>query len=334
LSVFLASGKLHFAYLRLRMETINYVKIVYMTKHKYIKYTFFTVFFVGFVAIIFWEFSILEPGSIKQLFLGKNKTFAESQEECPVLSDGYQKWSCSRGYFEEFTNNFSAAAAMGEAIKLQEDGVVADCHLFGHVIGKALIEKSDFDVAEAFAACTFGCGNGCYHGVMEGAILNEADLYNAVSKIQNLHMCDNSNENNNWDWLLKRNCVHGVGHGLLAHGYLSLVEAIDACEVFGPEWESTCVGGILMENTDQYLILNLNEEQFIEAIPEVCSQFQGEESALARSCLTALSAGFLYNTGYDLRRSEELCEELQNPWQVSVCIDSIDENLTTQRLFY
>ena len=295
-----------------------------MTKHKYIKYTFFTVFFVGFVAIIFWEFSILEPGSIQQLFLGKNKTFAESQEECPVLSDGYQKWSCSRRYFEEFTNNFSVAAAMAEAIKLKEDRIVADCHLFGHVIGETALKKNDFDVAEALSSCTFGCSNGCWHGVMERFIRNEANPYNEISKTKDI--CESIE-----DGWVKRNCVHGVGHGLLAHGYFSLVEAIDACEVFGPEWESTCVGGILMENTDRYLILNLNEEQFIEAIPEVCSQFQVEKPGLEEGCIDSLALGILYNTGYDLRRSEELCEELQNPWLVSVCIESVSRSIILER---
>lgn len=298
-----------------------------MTKHKYIKYISFAVFFAGLVALIFWEFAILEPGLMKfpkEFLLGKSSTFAESQQGCSAQADGYQKWSCSRAYFEKVTNNFSAATAMEEAMKLREDEVVRDCHLFAHIIGEATLEKNNFNVSEAFFSCSFGCANGCFHGVMERFIRNEADPYNAVSKIQN--MCDSVESDN---WMLKRNCVHGVGHGLLAHGYLTLREAMDACEVFGPGWGDFCVGGLIMEHMDQYLLLNLDKEKFIEIIPEICSEFEIEELG---DCLESLALGLLYYTGYDVQHSEELCQALESPWLANICKQYVASGVIGERI--
>jgi len=282
-------------------------------KHKYIKYISFSVIFFGLLGIVAWQLAVV-------------------QDKCSFQPDGYQKWNCLSPYFEELTNSGSTAAAMEEAIKLKEDRVVADCHLFGHVIGETALEKYDFDTGQAFSSCILGCSNGCFHGVVERFIRNEPDPYDALSKIQN--MCDGIDEEN--DWLSKRNCIHGVGHGLLAHEYLSLEEAIDACEVFDVDgsswsWPSFCKGGLVMEYMDQYLLLDLDESDFREMIPKVCARIEDIESELVEVCLDVLSLGILYNTGYDLRRSEDLCEELPDPGHVETCRILLFKNVMGER---
>ena len=63
-------------------------------------------------------------------------------------------------YFENLVYKSSAVEAMEEAIRFKEGRVVADCHLFGHIIGETALEKNNFDVGEAFSSCIFGCSNG------------------------------------------------------------------------------------------------------------------------------------------------------------------------------
>lgn len=277
-------------------------------KRKYIKYIFFSVLCFGLFGIVIWELVVL-------------------QDKCSFQSDGYQKWNCSRSYFEKLTNSGSTAAAMEEAIKLKNDRVVSDCHLFAHVIGETALEKYDFDTGKAFSSCIPGCSSGCHHGVLERFIRNEADPYNAISKIQN--MCDGIDEKN--DWQSKRDCVHGMGHGLRAHDYLPLEEAIDVCEIFGSHWAYSCKGGLIMENMDQYLLLDLDEGSFREGIPKICTQIEDIAPELMRDCLGTLGLGFLYNTGYDLQRSESLCEELLNPQHVEVCKELLPGSIMIER---
>ena len=50
-----------------------------------------------------------------------------------------------------------------------------------------------------------------------------------------------------------------------------------------------------------------------------------------RDCLGTLGLGFLYNTGYDLQRSESLCEELLNPQHVEVCKELLPGSIMIER---
>jgi len=283
-----------------------------MSKRKRI--SFLLVF--GFLLIIFVEAAFLDFRSV---------SFFIKDKECIFQPDGYKKWDCLGSYFEKLVYKTSTAEAMAEAIKLKEERVVADCHLFGHVIGETALEKQNFDAGEAFSSCVHGCSDGCFHGVMERYVRNEADPYSVVSKMQD--MCDSIGT----DWLRKRQCYHGVGHGLLAHGYLSFPEALEACGVFGPEWAPQCRGGAVMENMDQYLLLDINEDDFRGVIPKICGQIQSTKSGFIGDCLDSVALGFLYYTGYDLRRSEDLCEEFPNPSHVEICKGSIMSNVFRER---
>jgi len=122
-------------------------------------------------------------------------------------ADGYKKWSCFIPYFKAITQRVSTVAAMAEAKRLEKSGAVSDCHLFSHVIGETSVERYNFDMGQAFSSCEFGCSDGCFHGVMERYVRYAADPATVISKIKN--MCDSVGT----DWVRKRQCIHGIGHG-------------------------------------------------------------------------------------------------------------------------
>jgi len=253
-------------------------------------------------------------------FLTKSKFFVtslfEPPQQCLDQSDGYKKWSCFRPYFEKITNEVSASAAMAEAIKLEVQRVVSDCHLFGHFAGETTLEKHNFDMGKAFSSCGEGCLNGCFHGVMERYLRDETDLSNLPLQLKNI--CDDLGDS----YGEKRRCVHGVGHGLSAHNYLSPINAANTCKIFGSDWEPYCIGGLLMEHVNQYLAWNLDEKGFQEIIPKICTSFEHSENSetnLIPNCIQMLSLGLLYYSGYDLERSKELCEELPQQKNIDQC---------------
>jgi len=251
---------------------------------------------------------------LKATLVDNTKGPLEPPQECLSQPDGYKKWTCFKSYFETFTEKFSAGAAMIEAMKLRSEGVISSCHILGHRIGTANLEKHNFDTGKAFSSCIRGCADGCFHGVLERYIRNDADPYNALAKITGI--CDSVGI----DMVKKRQCIHGVGHGLRAHNYLSVQESINACDAFESEetdfWVNTCIGAVVMENTNQYLIQDLDEERFRDVIPEMCEQIP---EFMIRDCIGSVALGILYYTGYDLPRSEGLCEELPNQQYVDMC---------------
>jgi len=252
----------------------------------------------------------------------------EPPQECldkPV--DGFStSWTCFKSYFERITNEVSANAAMAEARRFKAQKAVSDCHLFGHYIGETNLEKHNFDMGEAFSSCAPGCSDGCFHGVMERYIRGEEDLSGIASKIKNV--CDSPGTDPD-----KFRCVHGVGHGLLAHKHLPLQDAINACDAFGPGWwwPHVCMGGLTMENMDQYLLLDLDEDTLIKFIPQMCAPFESLEPGIMDSCIYHVSLGLLYYTGYDIEHTEELCKELSKREYIDNCKEDISTAVEVEK---
>lgn len=143
---------------------------------------------------------------------------------------------------EGFLTNVLQQIGIKEAmIKLRDEssgGSDFDCHQEAHEIGrigyKIYREK-------AFQMCDASCHSGCYHGAME-TFLSEngtADLNKSIERI-----C------NSFDTHFGRfECLHGVGHGVLAYLDYDLPEAISECEKLdGSFAQSSCFGGMFMEN--------------------------------------------------------------------------------------
>jgi len=272
------------------------------------KHLLFFVFLAGMFAVVFFEARILMDGPLKP------------PQECLSQADGYKKWSCFRPYFEALTHKISASASITEATKFKEQGIVSDCHLFAHFTGEAALEKHDFDLGKALSSCTVGdCRYGCFHGVMGRYIGYEAGPQSVASTIKSA--CDGVGLDPNQ----RNECIHGIGHGLLAHNYLPFQEAVNTCKAFGPrDWEQRiCVGGVAMERTFQYLAIDPDESQLRESIPEMCAPLESIGPEFMDVCIYNVSLKLLFHTGYDIERTEGLCEELPQQDYINDCKDYI-----------
>jgi len=242
-------------------------------------------------------------------------------KECFDKAKEYDKWICFKPYFEELVNKVSPAYAMVELKNFKNRKIIDDCHLNAHFIGEAALEKYDFDVGKAFASCEFGCIEGCFHGVMEGYVRYEADPYTVTSKIKN--MCASvSSSNQEVENLLRSQCAHGIGHGLVAHDFLPVDEALVACR--GIDYEGRCMGGAIMEHIEQYL--SLEEDKLKEILPEICKPFlELDDPAAVFMCANNIGIALMWYTKHDLTFSKKLCEELETPEYIQACKISAEE---------
>ena len=118
------------------------------------------------------------------------------------------------------------------------------CHAITHAIGQAAMAQYG-DVGEAFRHGDNTCGSGYYHGVMQGFALARggpsllSDLDAACAAVP-------GKERRSLDYF---NCVHGLGHAIMAVRNDELFDALHDCDgLTGAMEQNACVNGVFMEN--------------------------------------------------------------------------------------
>lgn len=112
------------------------------------------------------------------------------------------------------------------------------CHDKAHVLGRLTYEVFG---SESFKLCSSECHSGCYHGATEAYFRDKG----TANLEQNLSLiCQN--ESNRF---FSHQCLHGVGHGLMAWTDYELYDALDACEKLpNDNQKHSCATGVFMEN--------------------------------------------------------------------------------------
>ncbi len=129
----------------------------------------------------------------------------------------------------------------GAMTKLLADaggGAELDCHQEAHLIGRLSYNISHSNV---FHNGSSACHSGYYHGAME-AFLYEQGTDNLAAKIDKL--CTQFPTS-----FTKFECLHGVGHGVMAYLNYNLPWALDLCQELDDDFaKNSCYGGVFMEN--------------------------------------------------------------------------------------
>ena len=113
-----------------------------------------------------------------------------------------------------------------------------DCHNRAHEMGRRAYELLG---AEAFKQCGIECHSGCRHGATEAFFADKgtADLIGSMSVL-----CGEEQDRFNM-----HQCVHGVGHGLMAWFDYALYDALEACDLIEQQYHrESCYSGVFMEN--------------------------------------------------------------------------------------
>lgn len=137
---------------------------------------------------------------------------------------------------EAFIEQFGPGGAL-QVLKQIELESGSNCHDRAHEAGRISYEM--FGPA-AFALATHDCQSGGQHGAIE-AMFAERGTANLSSDIAAL--CDSTA-----NAFFRHQCVHGVGHGLMAWTNYDLPTALGLCDNAQNQDRDSCYSGIYMEN--------------------------------------------------------------------------------------
>jgi plastocyanin len=127
---------------------------------------------------------------------------------------------------------------MTRLVDESEGGSAYDCHQEAHNIGRMGYEIYK---EKAFGECNASCHSGCYHGAME-KFLNEQGTEKLAENIDRI--CKSFPTS-----FSVFECLHGVGHGVLAYVDYDLPEALKECQKLSDAFgRDSCYGGVFMEN--------------------------------------------------------------------------------------
>ncbi len=129
-------------------------------------------------------------------------------------------------------------SAMAELLNDSGGGALVDCHQESHNIGRIAYEVFG---AIAFADGNAACHSGYYHGAIE-SFLYKNGTANLVQNIKTI--CDSFGTS-----FGRFECLHGIGHGVMAYENYDLPGAIKICASLENDYDrSSCYGGMFMEN--------------------------------------------------------------------------------------
>jgi len=124
-----------------------------------------------------------------------------------------------------------------------------DCHNTAHEAGRMAYELTG---EEAFQTCSAVCHSGCYHGATEAFFQKNG----TANLTENLSLICNEELNS----FFSHQCLHGIGHGLMAWTSYELFEALQGCDLL-PRGTASCYSGVFMENVVGGLAKEATEEQ-------------------------------------------------------------------------
>ena len=154
----------------------------------------------------------------------------------PCYEQRYRSIVAEQGVAEAFADLKAGYGADPEVQRL--------CHAITHAIGQAAVRRYS-NVADAFAYGENACGSGYYHGVMQGYALT-LGREKLLSDLDAVCAGVPGKERKSLDYF---NCVHGLGHAIMAVRGDELFDALHGCDgLTGPMEQNACVNGVFMEN--------------------------------------------------------------------------------------
>ena len=222
-----------------------------------------------------------------------------------------------------------------------------ECHVRAHKVGIIAYELYGDN---AFALCTEECNGACYHGTI-GQYAADHGI-NDFSKSKLGSFCLNSPSFDQ--------CLHGLGHGLLAWTNYEVLEALKLCDMIPAETykQNECWRGVFMENIvgenvaregeaakylsedpafpctimpekyknacDQFIVFRIGElySKDFKKIAEVCMEKIPPQ--FFRGCFANLGTNALRHYWPDVKKAKETCEYAPAVELRDLCLNKVE----------
>jgi hypothetical protein len=226
---------------------------------------------------------------------------------------GGARAQCVTPWLDDLVQQKSVARALEAAEDLVRRGLmnVNDCHIMGHAIGHSSWRKEK-DLSGAFNACTMACIQGCMHGAVEAFMIDGPPAQTTPARVR--VFCDSLK-----DPVRRRQCLHGLGHGITYEFRKDVKGAANACETVGGRREADlCLGGLWMQWS--HFRIHLGAEAYAKGAAAMCD---GLGDGHLSGCARQVGGGAMFAAGHDPVKAGEICKLLpQN--QRSDCQRGVD----------
>lgn len=204
---------------------------------------------------------------------------------------------------------------LAKLLKDSKEGLAWDCHQQAHIIGRTAFEVFGKSV---FSTSFYNCHSGYIHGAMEAFIKQNSDIDLKKKVIDLCNQFDTS--------FSKFECLHGIGHGILAYYDYDLPESLNFCKALGDEFsQASCYGGAFMENIMTAIGKGAGGHQtsWVSDDPYFpCNKVDQEDNQLQTQCYLMQTSRMLKLEDYDFQKVSNLCIKVpQN--QIFTCFQSL-----------
>lgn len=212
------------------------------------------------------------------------------------------EFACHKTHFDTLAEVFGERVALDDLKHLyaRDPFVVSQCHQLAHGIGN-VAARSYADIADAFVNGDAICWSGYYHGVVE-EFVHERGKDTFTNNAD--RMCANikDKERYSFDYY---NCVHGLGHGVMAVTKNELFESLALCDNLTGDWEKrSCYGGVFMENV---MVDNRNHYAAYLKPDDLLYPCNAVGHAYKEECYKMQTSYALTKNGRDFNGLFELC---------------------------
>ena len=246
----------------------------------------------------------------QQLMSGPVKSCVEMKEEGG-------KFSCYDTFFKDTVAKQSPEVAFQYVKELYDviPTVKSFCHPYAHSIGHAAVQKYT-TLAEAYKHGDAYCWSGYYHGVME-QISKNIGPDNLPKEMERICNDMPGKEKYSFDYY---NCVHGMGHGVMAITNDELFQSLKLCDNLKGRWEQeSCYGGVFMENV---IVDNLNHFTKYLKPEQPLYPCNAVEVPYKQQCYLMQTSYMLKIAKYDFAKVFKQCEQADKDF-VNICYQSL-----------
>ena len=244
---------------------------------------------------------------------------------------------------DAFVTRYGPAATV-RTLSENAHRVGVDCHERAHVMGRLAYEQFG---AIAFSLSGHECHSGGYHGATEAFFRDRgtSHLQSDIGVVCSAGLND----------FFRHQCVHGIGHGLMAWTSYELLDALELCDLLeAVSDQQSCFSGVFMENVvgglsgsmghlteflsdDPHFPCNILDDRYI--VPcyffqssRMIQVFGGDFERLAAACAEAPAIAHAVCFGSmgrdvggvtrgDPERAIRLCSYAENPANRLDCMD-------------
>jgi hypothetical protein len=271
---------------------------------------------------------LLVAGIIAVSIISRGQATGQPAAPTVVVScDGAQasNFDCWQSRYQAMVAKQSPTAAFADFKKNYDTNpyVKSNCHQLGHVIGRAAALKYD-TLVETYKHGDQFCWSGYYHGAIE-TIAKKIGKDNITAQLTDV--CKEFYQTERYSFN-HYNCVHGMGHGIMALEDSDLFKSLKLCDGYTDPWEGqSCQGGVFMENVMNEI--NPGKHSSYLKQDEPLYPCTAVDNKYKEQCYLMQTSHALIVVNQDYNKVFSLCAGVEAPYNAT-CFQSLGRDVSGQ----